>query len=321
MKFKHTFHVFVDNFAIIYKHLLYGIIIAAIAVGLCCAVIIPAVNNIMSTEQYASLSDAIKALWTDVSNLNTELLHDDLSAFRSSFKSFLRMFGTEKAGLFALCAVLLVLIYLVYRFLLGIGNYTTGALINDKMTLQANSPFVGTMIKNLGKASIYNSIYVPVTFLYDAVSLTFTYVLLFRWLRFLPVLVKIFLLATVMIALTALKLSFTVKWLPSLIHGRLNNRKAIVNNFTQGSNGFASVFSNMFVLTLLILAINVMAVAFTFGAGLLLTVPASFVMLISFEFVTYYDTNGLKYFIGGGAIVGPKKENPPTVEEFFKGEE
>ena len=43
--------------------------------------------------------------------------------------------------------------------------------------------------------------------------------------------------------------------------------------------------------------------------------------LISFEFVTYYDSNGLKYFIGGDSVVGPKKETPPTVEEFFKGEE
>lgn len=321
MKFKHTFHVFVDNFSVIYKHLLYGLIVTAIAIGLCCAVVVPAINNIMGTAQYAALVEKITALWSDVSNLETDNLHGSLLEFRSAFKDFLRMFGNDKAGMLALCAVLLCVVFLVHRFLMGLGNYTTGALVNDKMTLQANSPFIVTMIKNLGKASLYNAIYVPVSFVYDVVSVMFIWALFFSWLKFLPILIKVFLFATVLIGLVALKLAFTVNWLPSLIHGKQNNRKAIVNNFTQGGNGFASVFSNLLVLTFIIVAINVAAVAFTFGAGLLLTIPASYVMLISFEFVTYYDSQGLKYFIGGGSVVGPKKETPPTVEEFFKGEE
>ena len=321
MKFKHTFHVFVDNFSIIYKHLLYGLIITATGIGLSCAVILPAINNIMGTGQYVSLSETLKALWTDVSNLNTELLHDDLSAFRTAMKEFLSMLGTDKVGLFALCGILLAVVFLVYRFLMGLGNYTTGALINDKMTLQANSPFIGTMIKNLGRACLYNAIYVPVSFAYGALSLVIMWALFFKWLSFLPLLIEVFLFATVLIGLIAVKLAFTVNWLPSLIHGRQNNRKSIANGFKQTGKGFASVFSNFLVITLLILAVNVAAIAFTFGAGLLLTAPASFVMLISFEFVTYYDSNGLKYFIGGGSVVGPKKETPPTVEEFFKGEE
>ena len=321
MKFKHTFHVFVDNFSIIYKHLLYGLIVTAIGIGLGCAVIIPAVNNIIHTTQYTTLMDTLNALWADISNLELETLHESLLVFRDAFKQFLRMLGTDKVGLFALCGVLLSIVYIIFRFLMGLGNYTTGALINDKMTLQANSPFIGTMIKNLGRASLYNAIYVPVSFAYGALSIVIMWALFFKWLSFLPLLIKVFLFATVLIGLIAVKMAFTVNWLPSLIHGRQNNRKSIANGFKQTGKGFASVFSNFLVITLLILAINVAAITFTFGAGLLLTAPASIVMLISFEFVTYYDSNGLKYFIGGGSVVGPKKETPPTVEEFFKGED
>lgn len=320
MKFKHTFHVFVDNFSIIYKHLLYGLMITAIGIGLSCAVIIPMLNDIMHTTQYLEFSDSIQTLWSSISNLRTEELQENLSAFRTALKEFLTMLGTDKVSLFALCGTLLAVVYLVYRFLLGLGNYTTGALINDKMTLQANSSFIGTMIKNLGKASLYNVIYVPVSFIYDGLIMIFIWALFFKWLSFLPILIKIFLFATVLIALVAVKMTFTANWLPSLIHGRQNNRKAIVNNFTIAGKGYGSVFSNFLVIIVLILAVNVAAVAFTFGAALLLTLPASYVMIISFEFVNYYDANSLKYFIGG-SVVGPKKETPPTVEEFFKGEE
>ena len=321
MKFKHTFHVFVDNFSIIYKHLLYGLIVTAIGIGLGCAVIIPAVNNIIHTAQYTTLMDTLNVLWSDISNLELETLHDSLLTFRDAFKQFLRMLSNDKVGLFALCGVLLAIIYLVYRFLMGLGNYTTGALINDKMTLQANSPFIGTMIKNLGRASLYNAIYVPVSFVYDVLTVVLIWALFFKWLNFLPLLIKVFLFATVLIGLIAVKMAFTVNWLPSLIHGKQNNRKSIAIGFKQTCKGFACVFSNFLVITFLILAINVAAITFTFGAGLLLTAPASFVLLISFEFVTYYDSNGLKYFIGGGSVVGPKKETPQTLEEFFKGED
>ena len=34
MKFKHTFHVFVDNFSVTYKQLLYRLVISLIAAGL-----------------------------------------------------------------------------------------------------------------------------------------------------------------------------------------------------------------------------------------------------------------------------------------------
>lgn len=320
MNFRHTCHVFVDNFSIVYKHLLYGLIVTVIGFGLFSAIVVPAVTNIMGTAQYAALRESLNELWIAIVNLKTEQLEGNLSTVRSAFSDFIGMLGSEKAGLFVLCAVLLAIAYIIYRFLLGIGNYTTGALINDKMTLQAKSPFIGTMIKNLGKASLYNIIYVPITFVYDVLSVVIIWALFFRWLHFLPVLIGIFLFVTVLIALTAAKLAFTVYWLPSLIHGRESNAKAIAHNFKQSWKAFGHTYSNFLVFTLIILALNVAAIFFTFGAGLLITVPASYIMLISYQFVTYYTVNGLKFFVGD-EIVGPKKETPPTIEEFFKGED
>lgn len=321
MNFKHTFTVFVDNFSVVYKHLLYGLIVTAIAIGLFCAVLIPAMNNIMGTSQYIALHDSMGRLWFDISNLETETMHADLLSFREALKAFVRMFGSEKAGLFALCAVLFVVVFLIYRFLMGLGNYTTGALINDRMTLQAKSPFIGTMIKNLGKASVYNAIYVPVTFVFDVLSIALLWALFFRWLNFLPILIGIFLFVTALIALTSVKLAFTVNWLPELTHGRKSNRRAFVVNFKQSVHGFGKTYSTYLVLVLIIMAINIAALLFTFGAGLLVTIPASYLVIISFQFVSYYTSNGLKFFIGDGAIIGPKKETPPTIEEFFKGED
>ncbi len=321
MNFKHSFHVFVDNFSIVYKHLLYGLIATAIGVGLGCAVLIPAMNNIMGTSQYVALHDSFGVLWTDISNLETETMSEDLKVMRTAFKNFVHMFGSEKAGLLALCVTLFILVYLVYRFLVGLGNYTTGALISDKMTMQAKSPFIGTMIKNLGKACVYNVIYVPISFVYDALCIVLLWAIFFRWLHFLPILIKIFLFVTLLIGITAVKLAFTVNWLPELIYGRKSNRRAFVINFRKSAHGFGRTFSDMLVIVLIIASLNIAAVLFTFGAGLLITIPASYIALICYQFVHYYSSNGYKYCIGDDIIIGPDQENPPTVEEFFKGKD
>ena len=54
---------------------------------------------------------------------------------------------------------------------------------------------------------------------------------------------------------------------------------------------------------------------------MLLTIPASYVILISFEFVNYYDREELKYFLDKDTIVKSEKEHIPTREEFFRGTE
>lgn len=320
MKFRHAFLVFVDNFSTTYKLLLYRIIVAAIGVGLCCAVIIPTLNNILSTEQYSHLQSTIQTLWSDIIALDTSKMHDDLEAAKQAFGSFTQLIG-DKSALVTVAVVLLAVIYIVYEFLQGLGNYVTGALVNDKMALYANSSFSNTLIKNLGKASIFNAIYVPLSVLYNAVCAVLIWLLVFKCLPFNALLLRVFLCAVLIIILTTLKMTLTTDWLPALIHGKMNNRQAMKYSFSRKGKHTAHVFSNFLAVGLIIFAINVAAICFTFGAGVLLTVPASYVMLISFEFINYCDANGDKYFIDKDTIIGPTKEKPVSREEFFRGED
>jgi glucan phosphoethanolaminetransferase (alkaline phosphatase superfamily) len=188
------------------------------------------------------------------------------------------------------------------------------------MALQANTSFIRSLIKNLGKAALYNIIYVSMTFVYDLICVVIVYSLFFLLLSFLPILIKIFLFVTVIVVLTANKLTFTCDWLPSLIYGKSNNRQAIAKSFSRKGKRTANIFSNYLVLTIIILGLNVAALIFTFGAGFLITLPASYLLLISFQFINYCDDNGINYFTDKNTIVKQEKEKTLSVEEFFKGE-
>ena len=323
MKFKHSFNVFVDNFTITYKVLLYRLVILLLSLCLYTAVIFPFMNRISDTTQVVALSDALASFGSAFANLDFTAMQGAWAAIREAFTQLIEMLGAM-VGSVVLTVFIVLVVYLVQKFLLGLGNYTAGAMINDKMAMRANSPFIGTLIKNLGKASLYNAIYVPLSTLYDIIIFAATGTVIYGlMLADAPLLLLIFLFSTVIVFLFVIKMTFTSDWLPALIYGKMTNRGAIAYSFNYMSRekNFLSVLSNYVVLVLVIFAMNIAAVLLTLGAGLFITLPASYVILICFEFVNYCDNNEIKYFMDKNTVVKPDREPVMTREKFFRGED
>ena len=205
-------------------------------------------------------------------------------------------------------------------FFTSLGNYASAAVINDKMALRAKSPFFITLLRNLKSASLYSLMYVPLSFLYDVACVAIMYFVVFRLLVFVPLLLQIFLFATTIVFAISVKMTFASDWLPSLIRGKMKPLEAFVYTFSRKNKNTFNVLSNFVVLVLIIFALNVFALIFTFGVGALITVPASYVVLNCLQLVNYYDREELKYFLDKNTIVKPEKEEILTREEFFKGE-
>ncbi len=314
MKFRHTFHVFVDNFSTTYKLLLYKLVLTLITAGLCCAILIPMFGNIVDTPEYVSLHASLTSMWEAFINFIPDELHRQVIEFREALDEFIKMLGTMTST-FVLSAVLLAIVYLINRFLSAIGTYTVGSVVNDKMALRARSSFLYTMTKNLGKASLFSVIYVPICFIYDVVCVLICALVV----SISPMLVKFFAFTALMIVFSSLKNTFLCDWLPAVVHGKMSNGAAIGYALSRNGKDTAYIFSNLLIIQLIIFAMNVAALVLTFGAGLLITLPASYLILTIFQFVNYYDGNGIRYFLDEDTIVGPEREKPLTREEFFKG--
>ncbi len=321
MEFKHAFHVFVDNFSTTYKLLVYRLIVLAVTIGLSCAVLVPAIDCIADTPQYNELRSAFSKLWADIIAVNFDDIQISAQAARDSFGAFKHMLS-DKSWLVATVVVCMCIVLLIDRFLVGVGNYVTGVLVHDKMVMHTNPRFTYSLFKNIKQSVIYGAIFAPITFVYDAVCLVIMWAIISVGLKVLHItLVKIFIIAILFLLFSAVKFTFTTDWLPALIHSRMKTDKAIVYTFSRKGKHTGSVFSTALVLKLTVFALNVAAGLFTFGAGLLLTLPASSLILTAYSFVNYFDANKLKYFVDAYTVIGPKKETPVSREEFFKGED
>ncbi len=320
MKFKHTFHVFVDNFSVTYKLLIYRIITTLISIGLYTAVLYPFIKGLADSAQYRALVDGIKAFLSNFVNGHPDEMANAAHAVRESFADVMRFIAHNRGNIY-LGIFGLVFVHFVEKFLGGLGNYAAGALINDRMAMRAKSPFVLTLVKNLKEACVYNLMYAPLSIAYDLACASVIFLLLFKALTFLPFILKIFLFVTMFVAAISVKMTFTSDWLPALICGKKDYGGAFTYAFSRRKKNTASVLSNFVVMVLIIFGLNFAAAVFTFGAAILLTVPASYLILISFEFVNYYDREELKYFVDNNTIIKPAHEKTPTREEFFRGEQ
>ncbi|MDE6598073.1 MAG: hypothetical protein K2K60_05500 [Clostridia bacterium] len=319
MKFKHSFHVFVDNFSVTYKHLLYRLVVMIIATGLYIAVLHSCVNGITDSAQFTGLIDAVKAFAKNFINGRQPALEEAVNNIKDSFAAVMDLISSKRTSI-TWCAVGAFLIFLVQKFFSGLGNYATAAVINDKMALRAKSPFIITLVRNLREASLYSLMYTPISVIYDLTFYIGLFFLVFKALFFVYLPLQLFLYVTLMVMAISFKMVLTSDWLPALIRGKMGSGKAFLYTFNRKNKNTFNIFSNFIVLVIIIFALNVMGVVFTFGAAALLTVPSSYVILVCFEFVNYYDREELKYFLDKNTIIKPEKEKAPTREEFFRGE-
>jgi hypothetical protein len=206
MKFKNTLNVFVDNFSVVYRHLLYRLVITLITFGLYSAVIYPFANAILSSSGYQQLISGVKEFINNLLEGRAAELGDTTEKIRTAINSIVTMVSTNSGNIiWGVVGVLAV--YIIKKFLMGIGNYATSAVICDKMALRAKSPYILTLVRNLKTAVIYNLIYVPLAVVYEIVACIGMYFLIFWGFKFIHNLpVQLFMYST------AVSLHCHLKW-------------------------------------------------------------------------------------------------------------
>ena len=322
MLFKNAFHLLIDNFSLNYKFLLYKIIISVVCVGLAAVLIVPNVAFIFSSEEFSSLVVLIKDFLRALVSGNTEFLNGFPSEFSSGIAALGRLISAE-TGRLVFVVVSAVVVLLLFRFLSGMGNFVLGGLIDDNMSSYAKTPFSSAYIKNLGKAALWQVIYVPVTFVYDAAVLALCYVfflILLNIISFAVVATAAALMLSVALFLVsqAVKLTVFNSMVPALVSDQCKLSVAFRKGFSQCRGNFGTLFSTYLVTCLLILCLGVGGAFCSFGAALLLVVPMSFVMLVCIQFVSYYTFEKKKYFLAEDKIVKPKeaKEQENFYDDF-----
>ena len=295
MRFQNSMRLLMENFKNVYKLLLYKIIIALIASALCCAFILPDLMEIWNSEAVQTLiqhgKDFLQALLA-AQQQELESIKLLIVGEGGAVSQVLGLLASKASALiwsFIACAV----VYLLNRFADTICYFAMGCILNDRMATYAETPFFTVFISNLGKASAYAAVYVPVAFLFDVAIILLGWL----WLSIFPIIPALFAIFTTLAALQALKFSLTGNWLPAMVADDKPLGVALKCADEREAKQFWKTFSNYLVTVYLVIIVNVIAAVCTMGSALLITVPACYFLYICLQFVNYYTVRGKKYFI------------------------
>ncbi len=314
MRFRHSVSITTGNFSSVFKLLLYRLITSVIFFSLCYVILRLGLSSITESAEVAHLKDLVSSFFGAIFNGKSEVLRDFQSNFANASADVLRLIGRH-GGEIAGCVVGLALMYLVSRFINGLALFAIAGTLNDRMETYSRTKFSQAYFRRLGKASLYQVIYVPLCFLYDALMLTSCWFLFFYAPSFLPswgffsILIAISLALTAVICLEALKMTLISAWIPGMIAGGEKVGAALKQSL-KSRKGFGARYASFLAAVYVIVIVNVVSAIATVGSALLLTVPMSYIFLLSLQFVHYYHNAGKKYFVSLNTIVG--NEDKPT---------
>ncbi len=295
MRFRNSLRLLMDNFKQVYRLLLAKLIIGLVATALCCAFVLPELIRIWNSAAVQGLVENFKEFFKTIFSANpTDMEGIKQAIFGkggsiSQVTALLSSMMTEIAWTIIGC----MLVYLLKRFAETICHFTVGSMLNDKMASFSETKFSAAFVSNLGKASVYSLVYVPIVFLMDAATLGLVWLIM----SFCPILIGLFISMTVIALVQTLKLTVTGTWLPGMIIDDKKISEAMrLEDETECKQKY-KMFSGYLVSVYLIVIVNVMSALATFGSALLVTVPASYFFLICLQQVNYYTMKGKKYFL------------------------
>ncbi|MGN1052131.1 MAG: hypothetical protein ACI4SH_01915 [Candidatus Scatosoma sp.] len=302
MRFRNSLRLLMENFGNVYKMLLYKLAVTVVFAALSAALIVPKLTLIFASEQWVTFVSDIKSFIKAVAGGDTAFLQGFKDGFTGEGGTVERLLLFLKDIMPSLVWALLgvVFFYLLKRVADTLCNFTVGSMLNDKMSTYAETSFTGAFVKNLGRSWQYSLVYVPLMFVYNVAIIALCYFLFFYLLQlisFQPLLLSLFLTVTFIVVAEALKMTLTGLWLPSMTAGGERLGKAMRLKGKISPSQFKKIFSAYIVSVYLIILVNVAGALVTIGSILLLTIPASYFLLICVQYVNYYTVTGRKYFL------------------------
>ncbi len=298
MYIKNTLRLFMNNINLGFKAMLYRLIV--MIVGLISAYYIAyfGISVISKSAEISKVIQDLKSLWLMF------LGHEDIVVdLQASFTALLTLVKANLVRIIGSLSAVIVVLFIM-DYLLGLCNFTLGAMVNTYMTSLTKTYFIQTFVANIKKALVFELIYSLVKSLAIIISFAIAgcfAIFAYRALSFVSILIGLWLL----ICLIALFLSFTATWRIKVIEGAKIG--SAIKNSNINKNNFFPIFATNILVIVLIFYVNVSMFLVTLGAGIMVTVPMTYLLLLCLQNVIEFTLTGRKYYIDYDNIVIPKE--------------
>lgn len=295
MIFKNTFRLLFTNFNLAYKVFFYKLIILLISFGISFAIGSQFYIALGTQGFYSSLTSELNIVFTNFAPLQV------FTCLGNCFYLVLNMFAGLTATQTTLGIISLSVFFVLFYLLGSFSNLASLDCINANMSSKTKISFFKSLIAKIGKS-------VPFALLRFVVLLPFValgFVVLyfgFEFFNSITVEALKMLIPFIMFLLISIIMGLYLTIITGFGASIIINNKGIVKGFKLGlistNKKGLRVFSNALFVSIILIIFNLCVGLFTFFGGLIITLPISYLILRLFNLVCFYETMGMRYYIG-----------------------
>jgi len=299
--YKNTFKLMFSNGHLIYKIMLYLIVALAVIGGLSFLVAIPIFNLLIDERFFARISDVYSSF---LSNLDLKALIMEIGVLSERLIDIL---NENFAQIFLSAFAVGLIMFVLGRVVLNFYTLPASIVVDYYMSSNVKQGLASAFAQSFKKNILYQ-LATLITILPINIGLMYLFLFSLRLFKLggAFVIFSPFIILVGFTFLSSLKHTLFCGWIPSMIVKNNGVFAGLADGFIVPKRRFFQTFANSFALVLTLVFLNVFGGVFTYGVGLLITVPVSILTVYIFGLVAYYGATGQKYYLDAYNVMAPK---------------
>lgn len=307
MSFINALKISLSRSGLVFKILLYDIIVLLVIIGVCAGVLITEINfvadQIGRLDIVNKLVEGVKAYINGAGGS----LGDNLTTFYDSIGAAINLISEN---VFDTAYITLAIAFIVARFLFALRSIPTYDILNNYMNEGANYFFMSSFVRNFGKSAKFAGLQTLFCLPFDILIFAVGYFLMGFLFSTLGLLAP-FVVLILAVCLFAFRNTLFFFWAPLVVRGEYSMARSFVESIKIAFKTFGDTFSMMAVCIVLVIALTMGALLTTYGVGLLILLPLVSIFNASLSLVKYYDYKRMRYYVLADTVI-----NPPAIEEL-----
>jgi len=312
MIFKNTFKLILPNFSLTYKVFIYKIIILLLALSVAGTIGAPFIMHLVDIDFLGFLTTKLTFL---IENLN---LGNVFFTLKEIFLNIIDVFKGLDSTLLINVILAISVFVLIYGLIGSACELATIDCLNSNLSSKTKLSFfkslVAKSLKSFGKTIIQFILSVP----FYAILILVVYFGFSLYDNSLGVL-KFIIPAIMFLAFIIVKgchLTIFAGFSPSIIIKDEGLFKDLKTGLKLTSKKFFVVLSTSLMISFIVVLGNVFIAVYSFFAGLIFTLPITYLIISLFKIISFYEINGMRYYCGDNIRTPLKKSEQDKIKKI-----
>lgn len=299
MSYKNTMKLFASNFMLVWKHLLYLFILLVIFT----ACVVPISKPVYILLKEGGAGGAIISIFKTAYNSPSELFLHISNVFKQIFSLVFSNFGNIYLSLIGL----FFLAFLIPYILIQMSIFNLNSILYQKLSMNMDASYIQNGIKTLKHSFLFAISNILFSLPFFAMYVLLFYIFLKVSTTVLGSILGLVGLAALLIIFQSIKMSIFTCYTGYMVENNCSPFVAFGKGLALVVKNFWKVLSTSIILYLTIVFVIGFISIFTLLSGLIVLIPAAFVLLAIYNLVIYFNIKGERYYLGNNFIFNPIK--------------